>query len=90
MMTRKQSCAMERNGNGGNWRSQATSPAAGLLFASLAAIFSFERAICGIAGRTIKPAGKNGLVVERTRLPRQNDEHGLSDFLGQLRIPYPP
>ncbi len=37
----------------------------------------FEGAAGNEAGRAIKPAGKNCLVVERAGLARQNDERVL-------------
>jgi len=42
-----------------------------------------------VACRAVQPAGKDCIVIERRSLPGEDDEHGLRDFLRELRITHP-
>ena len=43
-----------------------------------------------VSRRAAKPAGQNGLVAERVRLARENDEDRLRDFFREMRIAHLP
>lgn len=58
----------------------------GCVFAELAAAPGFHRIRCGVAGGAVEPRGEHGLGPECGGLAREDDEHGLRDLLGQMRI----
>ena len=57
---------------------------------ALAAAFGLERIARGEARGAAQPAGQHGLFAQVSGLARQDDEHGLRDFLGQMRVAHLP
>ena len=57
-----------------------------LLFAVLPADFAAQKIRRRQPRGLIQPAGKNCRCATSFRLPRQNDEHRLRDFLGRVRV----
>ena len=61
-----------------------------LLFTQRAAALGSQGRSCGITGRAVQPAWNNRVGAERTRLARQNNEHGLRHVFGQMRVAHLP
>jgi hypothetical protein len=61
-----------------------------LLFALVPPPLNGQRVGARVTRRAAKPAGQNGLVAERVRLAREDDENRLRDFLGQIRVAHLP
>ena len=58
----------------------------GLLFAAGAADFAADKSHRRQPRGLIQPAGKDDALAQMPGFPRQNDEDGLGDFLGLMRI----
>ena len=61
-----------------------------LLLASLTPLLCPNRASGYKPGRAKQPPGQHHAVPQAARFPRQQNEDGLTDFFGQLRIVHLP
>ena len=61
-----------------------------LLFTFCAAILDLQGIGGGKTGRAMQPTGNDCVRPQRTRLARENDEHGLGHLFGQMRVAHLP
>jgi hypothetical protein len=60
------------------------------VFALLAAAFDLQSVARGKIRGATEPAGEHGFPAEAAGLAGKDDEDGLCDFFGQMRIPHLP